>query len=210
MPISSMRWQEYPWKNELALQVERAMVHGREVIDEDFKGDYAPLDMLERAIVLAGFCIRRMIEKRLVTDAFAESKRVVRSFPARSAEVFRPPFRDSSGGMAFNNYAFDTPAILEMTAGELANEIIHSAQLMVLDGEEFAADGFLIASDWHLKKRVLHLSFDEFTAFAGSVLEDRVYFTSDQWDPETGRVTHERRGSAEFAAKLASSDQREP
>lgn len=210
MPISSMRWQDYPWKNELALQVERAIAHGREVIDEDFDGDHSPLDMLERAIVLAGFCIRRMIEKRLVTDAFAESKRAVRSFSARSAESFRPPFRSSSGGMAFNNYAFDTPTILEMTAGELANEIIHSSQLMVLDREEFAADGFLIASDWHLSKRVLHLSFDEFTAFAASVLDDRVYFTSDQWDPETGRVTHARCGPTEFVAKLASSDQGEP
>lgn len=210
MPISSTRWQDYPWKNELALQAERAIAHGREVIDEDFGGDHSPLDMLERALVLAGFCIRRMIEKRLVTDTFAESKRAVRSFPARSAEAFRPPFRSSSGGMAFNNYAFDAPAILEMTAGELANEIIHSSQLMVLDGEDFAADGFLIASDWHLKKRVLHLPFDEFAAFAASVLDDRVYFTSDQWDPETGRVTHERRGPAEFMGKLASSNQGEP
>lgn len=210
MPISSMRWQDYPWKNELALQVERAIAHGREVVDEDFNGDHSPLDMLERAIVLAGFCIRRMIEKRLVTDTFAESKRAVRSFPARSTEAFRPPFRSSSGGMAFHNYAFDAPANLEMTAGELANEIIHSSQLMVLDGEELAADGFLIASDWHLKKRVLHLSFDEFAAFAASVLDDRVYFTSDQWDPETGGITHERRGPAEFVGKLTSSDQGEP
>lgn len=194
MPISSTWWQDYPWKNELALQTERAIAHGREVINEERSGSHSPLDMLERAIVLAGFCIRRLIEKKLVTDAFAETKLAVRSFPARSDGAFRPPYSGSSGGTAFRNYDFRAPVILKMTAGELANEIIHSSQLMVLDGEEFAADGFLIASDWHLKKRVLHMSFDEFSAFAGSVLDDRVLATTDSWDPETGKVTHERLG----------------
>lgn len=205
MPISSTSWQAYPWKNELALQAERAVAHGREVVDEDFGGSHSPLEMLERAIVLAGFCIRRLIEKRLVTDAFAESKRAVLSFPARTAEAFRPPYRGSAGGTAYRNYDFNAPAILEMTAGELANELIHSSQLMVLDGEEFADDGFLIASDWHLKKRVLHMSFDDFTAFTASVLDDRVYFSSDRWDPETGKISHERLGPAHFRAKLAAS-----
>lgn len=210
MPISSTRWQDYPWKNELALQAERAVAHGWEVIDEDFQGAHSPLDMLERAIVLAGFCIRRLIEKRLVTNAFAESKRAVLSFPARSGEVFRPPFRSSSGGTAFRNYDFDAPMILKMTAAELANEIIHSSQLMVLDGEDFAEDGFLIASDLHLKRRLLHMSFDEFTDFTASVLDDQVYFTSDRWDPETGKIAHERLGSADFREKLASETGEDP
>lgn len=198
MPISSARWQAYPWKNELVLQAERGVAHGREVIDEDFRGSHNPLDMLDRAIVLAGFCIRRLIEKKLVTDAFAASKRAVLSFPARTGETFKPPFRSESGGNAYSNYDFDAPQIIEMAVGDLANELIHSSQLMVLDGEEFAANGFLIASDWHLTKRVLHMSFDEFTAFAASVLDDRVYFKSDQWDPETGMIRHQRLGPERF------------
>ena len=210
MAISSTTWQDYHWKNELALQTERAIVHGREVIDEEFSGYHSPLDMLERAIVLAGFCIRRLIEKKLVTDAFAEMKLAVRSFPARSDGDFRPPHRGSSGGSAFRNYDFVASVILEMTAGELANEIIHSSQLMVLDGEEFAADGLLIASDWHWKRRVLHMSFDEFSAFTGSVLDDRVYFTSDGWDPETGKVTYERLGRPGSREELSSSVTEEP
>lgn len=193
MTISWTTWQEYAWKNELALQTERAIAHGREVIDEEFSGAHSPLDMLERSIVLAGFCIRRLIEKKLVTDSFAELKFAVRSFAARSDD-FKPPFRSSSGGSAFRNYDFVAPLTLEMSAGDLANEIIHSSQLMVLDGEDFAADGFLIASDWHLKRRVLHLSFDEFSAFAASVLDDRVFSTTDSWDPETGNITDERLG----------------
>lgn len=209
MVISSTIWQSYSWKNELALQAERAVAHGREVIDEEFQGSHSPLDMLERSIVLAGFCIRRLVEKRLVTDAFADSKRAVLSFPARS-DGFKPPFRSSSGGSAFRNYNFENPVILEMTASELSNEIIHSSQLMVIDGEEFAEDGFLIASDWHLKKRVLHMSFDEFTAFAASVLDDQVYLTSDRWDPETGEISHERLGPKSFQNKLTSANQQEP
>lgn len=201
MPLSSTHWQAYAWKNELALQAELAIAHGREVVDEDFRGSHSPLDMLERAIVLAGFCVRRLIEKKLVTDAFAESKRTVLSFPARTGEAFKQPFRSASGGTAYRNYDFDAPAIIEMTAGDLANELIHSSQLMVIDGEEFAEDGFLIASDWHLKKRVLHISFNDFTAFAASVLEDRVCLTRDQWDPETGKISHERLGPEHFRAK---------
>jgi hypothetical protein len=148
--------------------------------------------MMERAIVLAAFAVRRMVEKRLVSDAFARAKFEVRSFSARGGELFRPPFHGQAGGRAFSNYNFSTPQMIAMEPGDLANEIIHSSQLMVLDTEVFAADGFLIASDWHMRRRVLHLSFDELEAFGRSVLDDRVVSASDSWDPETGHVTSER------------------
>ncbi|MFN4175589.1 hypothetical protein [Phenylobacterium sp.] len=199
MPISSKRWESYPWKNELQLQMERAIAHGLEVLDDDFQGDHSPLDMMERAIVLSAFAIRRMVEKKLVTDAFAASKRSVRSFKAVSAAEFRPPFHGDSGGSAFSNYHFAMPVMIDMTTGELANEIIHSSQLMVVDGEAFAADGFLIASDWHLSRRVLHLSFAEFEGFVRSVLRDDVAYMSDQWNPETGRVSSARLGPSELS-----------
>ena len=192
MTITSNRWEAYPWKNELKLQVKRAILHGGEVIDAEFEGEHNPIDMMERAIVLAAFAVRRMVEKRLVSDAFARTKLAVRSFNARVGEHFRPPFHGQAGGRAFSNYDFSTPQMIAMKPGELANEIIHSSQLMVLDTESFAADGFLIASDWHMRRRVLHLSLDEFEAFGRSVLDDRVASVSDSWDPETGHVTSER------------------
>jgi hypothetical protein len=68
MPISYGTWQVYPWKNELATQSERVAVHYSELLDDDFEGEHSPLDMLDRAIVLSGFAIRRMFEKRLATD----------------------------------------------------------------------------------------------------------------------------------------------
>jgi len=193
VPISSSRWEAYPWKNELKLQAERAVAHGRELIDDAFQHQHDPHSMMERAIVLAAFCVRRMIEKRLVTDAYAAATLRVRSFPARSSDDFRPPFRGHSGGSAFTNYKFDLPELMDMKADDLANELIHSSQLMVVGRETFASDGFLVASDWHLKRRVLHLSFEEYEAFTQSALHDQITFASDQSDPETGDIDAIRR-----------------
>src|ERR1700761_3430108 len=178
--------------------MERAIMHGREVADDEFKGEHNPLDMMERAIVLAAFAIRRMVEKKLVTDTFAASKTEIRSFKAVPPDRFRPPFQGQSGGQAFSNYDFTTPQMIEMTPGELANEVIHSSQLMVVHGELFAADGFLIASDWHLRRRVLPLTFAEFKNFVRAVVDDRVAMMSDQWDPDTGKVSSQRLGPMEL------------
>jgi len=41
---------------------------------------------------------------------------------------------------------------------DVANEIIHSSQIMFVHDEETIPTGLLIASDWHLKDRLLHLS----------------------------------------------------
>lgn len=191
MPISSAAWADYPWKNELALQADRALQHAREICDDEFTGEHSPQDMLERAIVLAAFSVRRMVEKKLVTDRWAAETCDVRSFPARTVG-FHPPLNGQTGGHAFRNYSFEAPEHLRLRPVDLANELIHSSQLMVVEGEEFAEDGFLIASDRHLKKRLLHLSFDEFQRFVRSALDDRVVFSSDQWNPETGQVTSVR------------------
>lgn len=197
MSISSLWWEAYPWKNELQAQMDRAIAHAREVLDDEFEGTYNPAAMMERALVLAAFSTRRMIEKRLVTDTFAASKQCVRSFKAKAEGQYRRPYVGQSGGNAFSNYDFSTPGVVHMKPGDLANEIIHSTQLMVVDGESFAPDGFLIASDWHQTRRLLHLSFDEFRAYAQSVLSDQVASQSDRWDPETGEISSERLGRYE-------------
>src|SRR6202035_4095577 len=80
MPVSSSNWESYPWKNELSLQLDRVLAHCAEIVDEDFAGPYNPHHMLERALVLCAFCVRRMVEKRLVTDKFAMTKLEVRTF----------------------------------------------------------------------------------------------------------------------------------
>lgn len=191
MPISSLRWEAYPWKNELKLQSDRVLVHLGEALDDDFAGDHNPMDMLERSLILAAFCMRRMIEKRLVTDALSARSIEVRSFPART-ETFRTPFHGASGGSAYSSYRFGKPEMIGMRIKNLADEIIHSSQLMVIGEDERVAAGLLIASDRHLNRRLLHLVPVELDAHVQSILEDRIGAAADSWDPATGKVTSTR------------------
>lgn len=88
----------------------------------------------------------------------------------------------------FQGYDFEAADTQEMTLNELANEIIHSSQLMFVDREPSVPTGLLIASDRHQNKRLLHLTIDEFMALSNRVLDDSVRFTSNRWDWETGTV----------------------
>lgn len=180
-------WESYPWKNELHLQSGRVEQHFEEARCDDFAGEHSPLHMLERALVLAAFAIRRMVEKRLITDALASSKRPVRTYLATGQ--YRPPLRASSGGHALRNYDFEVAVFEQMKVGEIANEIIHASQLLVFEGDGREPDsGLLIASDWHMRRRVLHISPTEFSSIVSSVLDDEVRIMGDRWDPDTGLV----------------------
>ena len=188
---SSCRWESYPWKNELQLQAERVELHLEEAWDDDFAGEHSPLQMLERALVLAAFSIRRMVEKNLVTDALSASITPVRTFLATGD--YRPPLKGSSGGQVFRNYNFEVPVFEQMKVGDIANEIIHSSQLLVFQGDGQGPDsGLLVASDWHIRRRLLHLSRAEFRNIVNSVLDNEVSIMGDHWDPETGKVHSKR------------------
>jgi hypothetical protein len=150
-------------------------------------------DMLDRAIVLAGFSVRRLIEKRLVTDKFAEAKIPVRSLAAiNNLETFRMPYHSQMGGYAFRNYNLEKNETVHLGYMDLANEIIHSSQIMVVHDEPKIDNGLLIASDRNLRKRLLFLTIGEFEAFVRAVLDDKIRATSDSWDPETGQVHSKR------------------
>ena len=186
--VSFSRWQAYPWKNELNTQLERVLAHCREILDDNFDGPHSPQDMLERSLVLAAFCVRRLIEKRLVSDDFASTPFEVKTFTAIPDVEFRRPFHCDTGGSFFTNY--DCTAVKScFKPKELADEIIHSSQLMVISGASFIEDGILLASDWHLQRRIIHFSPAKFRVFVTSVLDNEVKYGSDSWDPETGKVT---------------------
>ena len=186
MTISYGPWQSYTWKNELALQRERVGVHFAEMLQTEFSSDHSPWHMLERALVLAGFAMRRMFEKRLVTDLLATETVNIRIFNSNLDNMRRPFFGWSGGEL--QSYDFEAAGTQEMTLNDLANEIIHSSQLMFVDHEPSIPTGLLIASDRHLNKRLLHLTLDEFMALSNRVLDDVVRATSDRWDSETRRV----------------------
>jgi hypothetical protein len=161
MPILSFRWQSYPWKNELALQSERVAIHYTEMLSDDFDGEHSPMDMLDRAIVLAAFAMRRMFEKRLVTDKLARAKISIRTFRSLRTKEFRQPFIGESGGHAFENYSFEKASKKHLKINDVANEIIHSSQIMFVHDEETIPTGLLMASDWHLRDRLLHFTIED-------------------------------------------------
>jgi hypothetical protein len=99
MTISYGYWQGYTWKNELAVQSERVAPHFNEILSASSEAEHNPMHMLDRAIVLAGFSVRRMIEKKLVTDRLVEEKMLVRSFAANHVDKIRTPYHSEMGAM---------------------------------------------------------------------------------------------------------------
>jgi len=69
----SSDWQSYTWKNELAEQRRRIGLSLEETLS-DVETEHNPLHTLERAIGVAAICMRRLIERRLVTDRFRDSR----------------------------------------------------------------------------------------------------------------------------------------
>lgn len=182
----SCDWESYPWKNDLAEQLSRVEAHFAEALDENFIGQHNPLHMLERAVVLAAFSVRRLIEKRLVTDRLASRSVSVCCFMASSE--FRHPMHGSSGGEVFTNYDFNSKASVTLSMAKLASEIIHASQLLVLSGDCGVPTGLLVASDFGLKKRLLHLTMEEFRGYVHAILDDRIRLRSDTWNPITGEI----------------------
>ena len=63
---------------------------------------------------------------------------------------------------------------------------------MFVYDEETIPTGLLIASDWHLKDRLLHLTIAEFSAMVKQILDDHVTMAGDFWDWKTGKVEAKR------------------
>ncbi|MAM39665.1 MAG: hypothetical protein CL949_14440 [Erythrobacter sp.] len=187
---ASCSWESYPWKNELATQAERVEQHFAEVLDDNFESEWSPLHMLERALVLSAFAMRRMIEKRLVTDEL--KARTYRFTTYLAANAYRSPAHGSTGGQVFRNYRLGEPTGLRLRIADLANEIIHSSQLLVIYGPGNPSTGLLIASDWNMQKRIIHLTIEEFRDSVDVVLNDRVTHAIDSWDSETNTVRSTR------------------
>jgi hypothetical protein len=186
---SSFEWKSYHWKTDLQLHAERVEAHLNEALNDEFDKEHHPLHMLERALVLSAFCIRRMVEKKVVTDQLAASKISVRTF--LSSPTYRPPLFSTSGTnyTVFSNYVLEKSVFEDIKVGDIANEIIHSSQLLVFNGAgSEPKSGLLIASDFRMRRRLLHFTAPEFRSWVNSVLDDRVGMSTDRWDPETGKV----------------------
>jgi len=105
---------------------------------------------------------------------------------------FRQPFIGRSGGHAFQNYDFEKADTKHLKISEVANEIIHSSQMMFVHNEETIPTGLFIASDRYQRDRLLHFTIEEFSAMVKLVLDDCVTLATDHWDWETGKVDARR------------------
>lgn len=92
----------------------------------------------------------------------------------------------------FDNYKFEESTPSELRLTDLANEKIHSSQLLVLYGPKHPLTGLLIASNWKMQKRIIHLTINEFRDSVSAVLNDRVTHASESWDPITNTVRSTR------------------
>ena len=173
------------------MQSKRVIAHFSEAIS-DADVPHNPFHMLDRALMLSAFAIRRMVEKRLITDQLADAKIAVRTFLSRNDGGFRQPYIGEAGGDIHTNYSIERPESKDLKIGEFANEIIHASQLMIVQDEDGVEDGLAMASDWHLKNRLLHVTPNEFSKVVDLVLNDFVRMQSEAWDPETGKVTATR------------------
>ena len=188
MGIAVGKWEAAPWKQTLREHSRAAQVVAefltRDFDESTFPYDGNPFSVLERNFVLAGFCMRRLAEKLLLTDRLNEQAFSFRCFPAVS-DNFRPPLPSSTSNMFYENYRFDTPGTASLTIRDFGNEVVHSSHIGVVTEPELLPVGIVVASDWRLSKRLLHLTFHEWADLCGTVLADRVVVASDDWDPET-------------------------
>lgn len=185
-------WESSPWKNDLQLHGERALVHLAEIMDDEYDGEHNPHHMLDRAIVLAAFCVRRMHEKKVITDVLQSQTITVRAMAAMPGPEFRRPFVGSTGGHVTTNYDIANPVEIQITRWDLSNVFIHSSQLLAVYDQPGLEDGLLVTSDRDIEKCLLHLTPADWRPFFQGVLDDRVTLAKEAWDHKSGKVTFVR------------------
>jgi hypothetical protein len=193
MGIAVGRWEAEPWKECLRKHGRASQVVAEYMTyhfdDSTFPYDGNPFSVFEQNFVMAGFCMRRLAEKRLLTDRLNEKLFTFRCFPAIT-ENFRSPLPASTSNMFFQNYCFNNPDTVSLNLRDFGNEIVHSSHVGIVTetDDDLLPIGIVVASDWRLSKRLLHITFNEWADLCGTVLGDRIVVTSDEWDPDTGQT----------------------
>lgn len=189
--VAFAEWADYAWKNELLEQKRRVLVHLEEIF-EGAETPHSPQHMLERSVSVAAFCMRRLLECRLVTDAFANSNLSIFEIPHRKQPGAVEPFRSQTGGRIHQNYDMTTRDEVSLQPNKVVNRMLHARILATLSGSAYLPNGLLIASDLQLSRSLFHLTPAEFGSLCDSFLNDRVTVFSDQRDPKTGKAISER------------------
>lgn len=176
--IWSFDWQPDLWKEELRGRF-LALKTYEDFLRNNDDVSMPPLSQVDINLRIFGFSIRTLCEEHLVTDKLKRCGFKTSLFPPTSENIFREPFRSSSGqrGQLYN---FEKCTHKELKLTELANEIVHARQLSLADVT--GQLGFLIGSDWHYKNRLIFIDFDTLYKMTDSVLSDSVTTKFDYID----------------------------
>ncbi len=188
MEIISGRWPVYTWRNELKYHSEHAVQHFYEIISDEYSGTSNPFDMFERAFVLSGFIIRRMVEKKLVTDRTASKTLKFKTFVLKELGPHEKPWVSDSGPKWFGKINFEAPEIKEMNLKTFGHEVVHCSQLSFLNKHESMEASILLSSENFAEKRFIQMTIDEYKNVVQLVLSDKIKFQADGYHPETGEV----------------------
>lgn len=176
--VSSSDWQSYTWKNELSEQRRRILQCLDEVLC-DSETEHNPLHMLERAIGVAAVCMRRLIERRLVTDRFINCELDIHEITVKTDVEWREPFVSRTASEIFNNYDMTVRHLERRTPKLISDKMLHARVIAVLSGSAYLPNGLLIASDTQSKSNLFHLTPKELTEVLEAFLADEVRFMED-------------------------------
>lgn len=190
--VSSTEWQSYTWKNELAEQRRRIVLHLGEALAEA-DTEHNPYHMLERAVGIAAVCMRRLIECRLVTDRFRETPLEVHEIDVKKDVEWREPFVSRTASEIFNNYDLTARRLEKRTPKVISGKMLHARVIGVLSGSAYLPDGLLIASDTQSKTQLFHFSPPEIARIFDAFLEDEVTLTFDGYMDKDGKVSGTRK-----------------
>lgn len=189
--VGSSDWQSYTWKNELAEQRRRIVLHLDEVLSEK-DTEHNPYHMLERAIGVAAVCMRRLIECRLVTDRFRETPLEVHEVSVKKDVEWREPFVSRTASEVFNNYDLTARRRETRTPKVISDKMLHARVIGVLSGSVYLPDGLLVASDTQSKTQLFHFTPGEIAGVFDAFLQDEVRYASDGYLDKDGNVSGTR------------------
>ena len=187
--ISYSDWAGYAWKNELRDQRDRVLLHLREIIEEA-DTEHNPHHMLERAFSVSAFCMRRLLECRLVTDRFRDGDMPIFEISRKPGEWPETcdPFLRSTGGEFFKNFDMKKRSKFFRKPKLIADKFLHARFVAILSGSKYLPDGLIVASDYQAKHSVFHMTIQDYNQIVCRFLDDQVMIEYDWLDTETGKV----------------------
>ena len=185
--VISSDWQSYTWKNELAEQKDRISQHLQEILSEA-DTEHNPHHMIERAIGVAALCMRRLLECRLVTDSFRNSKLEVHCVPRNADNQWRESFISRTASEIFQNYDLTLRKSDKQSPKWISDKLLHARVISVVRGSSYLPDGLLVASDQQRKRHLFHFSPTEFSELLNEFLNDVVKSTSDSFEIIDGEI----------------------